>query len=172
MGDVTMRFLSLLSVRKSAWITCLAVLIVAVKQGTSVLAEATDEVPFKGILQAVETVDVSQFPIGVVTGSGSGYATHLGHYSVTYEFVVNVVTLTGTGTMHFVAANGDSLFVELAESAVFPTEEPGVIAGDVTWTIVGGTGRFVGATGELIESVVLNTFTGERSSTLDGFIVK
>jgi hypothetical protein len=38
------------------------------------------------------------------------------------------------------------------------------------WTIVGGTGRFEGATGEFIEDAVLNIVTGVRTSTLDGDI--
>jgi hypothetical protein len=172
MGDVTMRFLSVPSFANATLIVRLALLIVAVQQGTTCVAEAHEEVPFKGTLQAIETVDVSQFPIGVVTGSGSGYATHLGAYTVTYEFVVNVVTLTGDGTMHFVAANGDSFFAEVTGATGSPTEDPDVIGGPIVWTIVDGTGRFAGATGEFIEDSLLNLVTGVRTSTLDGFIIK
>jgi hypothetical protein len=167
-----MRLVSLQALLKAIWTMRLVFLIVALQQGTSCVAVATEEVPFKGTLQAIETVDVSQFPIGIVEGSGSGYATHLGHYTVTYEFVVNVVTLTGTGTMHFVAANGDSLFAEATEAAGSPTEDPDVIGGPIVWTILDGTGRFAGATGEFIEDSLLNLVTGVRTSTLDGIINK
>jgi hypothetical protein len=150
----------------------LACLIVAVQQATSSLAQAQQEVPFKGRLHAVETVDASQFPTGFIEGSGSGRATHLGRYTVTYVFVVDLIALTGTGTFHFVAANGDSLFAEVTGGGVSPTEDPDVIAGALVWTIVDGTGRFDGATGEFVEDIVLNTVTGVRRSTLDGTIVK
>jgi hypothetical protein len=167
-----MRFRSVSPLANVTWTIRLTVLIVAVQQATSCVAEAAEEVPFKGTLQAVETVDVSQFPIGIVTGSGSGYATHLGDYTVTYEFVVNVETLTGDGTMHFVAANGDSLVAEVTGASGSPTEDPDVIGGPIVWTIVDGTGRFAGATGEFIEDSLLNLVTGVRTSTFDGFIIK
>ena len=167
-----MRLVSLQTFGKAIRAVGLALLIVAVQQGTSCVVKAAEEVPFQGTLQAVETVDVSQFPIGIVEGSGSGYATHLGNYTVTYEFVVNVLTLTGDGTMHFVAANGDSLVAEVTGASGSPTEDPDVIGGPIVWTIVDGTGRFAGATGEFIEDSLLNLVTGVRTSTLDGFVIK
>ena len=165
-----MRFLSLQSFHNATWTMRLAFLIVAIQQGTSPSAEAKDEVPLKGTIQAVESNDV-QFPTLFVGGSGSGNATHLGHYTVTYEFEVDIPTLTGIGTFHFIAANGDSLFTEVTGQA-FPTEDPDVLFGVVMHTIVSGTGRFDGATGEFIEEVLLNAVTGVRSGSLQGTIIK
>jgi hypothetical protein len=85
-------------------------------------AAAEKEVPFRGSIQAVETFDV-QFPTLFSHGSGTGQATHLGRFAVTYEFEVNIPTATGTGPAHFVAANGDSLFTEVSGLGN-PTDDP------------------------------------------------
>src|SRR6185436_9936064 len=47
-------------------------------------AAAGKPVPFHGSIQGVE-IGVFQFPKGFVDGSGSGRATHLGRFTVTYE---------------------------------------------------------------------------------------
>jgi hypothetical protein len=169
-GDVTMRLVSVHAFSNATWTVRLAFLIVAVQQGTASLAEAKDDVPIKGTIQAVESSDV-QFPTLFVEGSGSGNATHLGHYTVTYEFEVDIPTLTGIGTFHFIAANGDSLFTDVTGQA-FPTDDPDVLFGVTMHTVVGGTGRFDGATGEFIEIVLVNAVTGVRSGSLDGTINK
>ena len=85
-------------------------------------AAADKEVPFKGSIQAVET-HVVQFPTLFVDASGSGNATHLGRFTVTYEFEVDLLTLAGIGSAHFIAANGDSLFTEVTGQGT-PTETP------------------------------------------------
>jgi hypothetical protein len=45
-----------------------------------------------------------------VTGTDTGEATHLGHFSAVYEDEVDSATATGTGTFTLTAANGDKLF--------------------------------------------------------------
>src|SRR5687767_9164264 len=104
-----MRFLSLPPLPKVTWTMCLAFLIALVQQGMSPapsLAKGNKGVPIKGTLQAVESFDF-QFATLFVDGSGSGNATHLGRYTVTYEWEVDLQTLVGIGTFHFIAANGD-----------------------------------------------------------------
>ena len=167
-----MRFLSLPTFPKATWTMRLASSIAVVQQGMfpARMRSAKKGVPFKGTIQAVESNDF-QFPTLFVDGSGSGKATHLGHYTVTYEFEVDIPTLTGIGSFHFIAANGDSLLTEVTGQA-FPTEDPDVLLGVTTHSIVGGTGRFDGATGEFIEMVLLNTVTGVRSGLLVGTIIK
>ena len=163
-----MRFLSLPSFPKATWTMRLAFLIMAVQQGTSCFAEAKEEVPIKGSIEAVESNDV-QFPTLFVDGSGSGNATHLGHYTVTYEFEVYIPTLTGSGTAHFIAANGDSLFTDVTGQAT-PTENPDVLFIVETYTIGGGTGNFDGASGEFTVVRLLNTVTSVTHGLLDGVI--
>src|SRR5688500_15053978 len=88
-------------------------------------ASAQHPVPFKGTLESIETTvavfppDVP-FPTLLVEGSGSGHATHLGAYTVTFTFEVNLDDFTATGSYEFVSANGDSLFTEVVGQGTVP----------------------------------------------------
>ena len=96
-------------------------------------------------------------PSLLVQGSGDGTATQLGRFTMTYTAVADLATPTATGTFTFTAASGDRLLVTFVGNAA-DTVEPGVVSFTETLTIVGGTGRFVGATG---------TFTMRRIATID-----
>jgi hypothetical protein len=128
------------------------------------------QVPFKGSLQAVETYEVD-FPTLYVDASGSGNATHLGRYTVSYEVAVDIPTGHGSASAQFVAANGDTLLAEEGSGQATPTETPNVIMIEEDYTITGGTGRFAGATGSFTVLRVLNQVTGVTSGTIDGNIV-
>ena len=89
--------------------------------------------------------------------NGAGTATHLGEFSYSEENAVNVTQGTGAGTIHWIAANGDT--IDTTFTAVGgPTDAaplcPGL--GDTILkitemhTITGGTGRFAGARGTFI----------------------
>ena len=82
-------------------------------------AAAQQGVPFHGTIQERET-DVITFPTLSVDGSGTGIATLLG------RFTVNLVDGSGSGSFHFIAANGDSIFTEDHGQAE-PTDTPGVL---------------------------------------------
>ena len=131
-------------------------------------AAAEKQVPFRGSIQAVETFDV-QFPTLFAHGSGTGRATHLGRFAVTYEFEINIPAATGTGPAHFVAANGDSLFTEVTGQAN-PTGDPDFSFIVETHTITGGTGRFAGATGSFTVERLISLATGITSGSFDGTI--
>jgi hypothetical protein len=133
------------------------------------LAAADKEIPFRGSIQAVQTFNV-QFPTLFVEGSGSGNATHLGRYTMTLEFHVNLLTLAGGGFADFIAANGDSLFTEFTGQAS-PTGNPDALSIVQAHTITGGTGRFAGATGTFTLERLLNTVTKISSGSFDGTIV-
>jgi hypothetical protein len=81
--------------------------------------------------------------------TGQGQATHLGlftWYSLEEVYIVNFpphVDVTGTFTM--TAADGDLLCGEYTTSGDLNAAGELIIVG--TFTIPGGTGRFVGATG-------------------------
>ena len=133
-------------------------------------AGAGKEKPFWGFIQAVET-SVVQFPSLFVDGSGSGKATHLGRFTMTYELEVNLLTLPfqtiGSGV--FTAANGDMLFMDITGLGT-PTE-PGVNSIVEIHTITGGTGRFAGATGSFIRSYSLDLITGITCGSFEGTVV-
>ena len=132
-------------------------------------AAAEKQVPFRGSIQAVETYD-AQFPALFVDSSGTGKATHLGRFTVTSEFTVNLMSLAGSGNAHFIAANGDSLLTDLTGQAN-PTGDPDVLSIVETYTITAGTGRFAGATGSFTVERLLNTVTGVTSGSFEGTIV-
>ena len=133
-------------------------------------ASARKPLPLNGSIEALETYQVSG-PTMFVTATGSGEATHLGRYTVTYEVQVDLPTGTGTGlSARYVAANGDSLFAEGSGQAT-PTEDPSVFVVVETYTITGGTGRFIDATGSFTETRRVNIETGVTSGTIDGNIM-
>lgn len=122
-----------------------------------------------GSLQAVETNQVA-FPLLHVGGTGSGHATHLGRFTITYQATVYLPTSSATETAHLVAANGDSLFAE-GTGQGDPTVAPGMSQIVEQYTITGGTGRFAGASGSFTVERLLNRATGVSSGTIAGEIV-
>src|SRR5205823_7232068 len=85
-------------------------------------AVASEQVPFRGSLAAVQSGEV----IGgflIVEGSGTGRATELGRFAVTFHEEVDLSTGIGTGTFTFVAANGDTLSSSFIGNAT-PTPDP------------------------------------------------
>jgi hypothetical protein len=98
-------------------------------------AAAETQVPFKGTFQGNDTV-ISP----TITTAATGIGTHVGQLSLS-----DVFTLTsGTGTGHWIAANGDSIDTTYVVSVIF-----GDVFVTITeiHTITGGTGRFSGAQG-------------------------
>lgn len=135
-------------------------------------AVAESPVPFKGTIESIETTIAAfppdvPFPTLFVEGSGSGHATHLGAYTVTFTFEVNLDTFAATGSYEFVAANGDSLFTEVVGQGTVPDEE-GISFLTTTHTITGGTGRFAGAGGSFTEESVLNVITHVKFGSFEG----
>ena len=131
-------------------------------------AAAGKPVPFHGSIQGIEIADV-QFPRLFVDGSGSGRATHLGRFTVTYEVVVDFLTHETFGSYLFTAANGDSLATDITGLGT-PTENPDVHSIVEVHTITGGTGRFAGATGSFIKTSLLNLVTSVNSGSFNGTI--
>ena len=127
------------------------------------------EKQLRGSILSVETGDV-QFPTLFVDGSGTGQATHLGQFTYTYVFEVDLPTGIGVGTAEFTAANGDRLFTEVAGS-LGPKTSPGFNHVVEEQTIVGGTGRFAGASGSFTLDRLINLTTEVSVGTVDGTIV-
>jgi hypothetical protein len=128
------------------------------------------ELSIKGTMQAVETLDFTTPPIMTSTASGLGNATHLGQYTLSFEVEVNLETIAGTGTAHFVAANGDSLYA-VGTGQATPTNEPNVFKVVENYTITGGTGRFAGASGNITTDRIVDLNTGITSGTISGNIM-
>jgi hypothetical protein len=135
----------------------------------SVPAAAEKQVPFRGSLQGRET-DVVQPPATLlVDGNGTGIATHLGQFTVTWEATVNLENISGIGTYAFTAANGDSIFATVVGQAEL-VEPPDVFRVREINTITGGTGRFAGVKGSFHVERLVNLTTGFTSGSFDGTI--
>ena len=103
-------------------------------------AAAQTKVPFKGSFQGNDTIAAP-----TITTSGTGNASLVGKVSLT-----NTLTLTsqsgGTGTGHWVAANGDTIDTTFVASGL-PSDDFLIVT--EVHTITGGTGRFAGAQGTM-----------------------
>ena len=119
-------------------------------------AAAQKQVPFKGTIQGQDTDKGFTSPgMFLVETNGTGIGTLLGQFSFTQEVTVSFANFTDTGSAHWIAANGDSIYTTVAGSAV-----PGPVVFKITeiHTITGGTGRFAGAQG---------SFTVERTHNVE-----
>jgi len=136
-------------------------------------AAAADKlVPFKGSLHATETIVTppGSPPVSFVAdGSGGGIATHLGQFTLTWEFTVIIANGTGSGPVRFTAANGDEIFATAAGTSE-PTSTPGVFHISEVETITGGTGRFANARGTFFVDRLTDLNTGLTSGSFNGTI--
>ena len=157
--------------KKIVGVTSIALLLLIILASTVFAAPAAAErqLLFKGTLQAVET-HVVTFPTFSMDLTGSGNATQLGLFTMSFQGEVFIPTSSGTGTGTFVAADGSSLYADGWGQGT-PTENPGIISIVEMWTITGGTGRFAGATGNFTVERVVNPATGVSSGTIIGNIL-
>ena len=132
-------------------------------------AKPDKELPFRGTIQGVEIATV-EFPLLFVDATGSGEASHLGRFTLTYELEVDLLTLPfeTSGSAVFTAANGDSLFTDIVGLG---TPDGDFVSVVEAHTITGGTGRFEGASGSFIRTYLLNLVTGSTSGSFDGTII-
>jgi hypothetical protein len=123
--------------RSNIYLPMAALILAAV---LAVPAAAQQQVPHKGTFLGNDT---DTAPTTIAT-TGTGMGTHLGQFSFTQEVTVNFANFTETGSAHWIAANGDSIYTTVVGSAV-----PGPVVFKITeiHTITGGTGRFAGAQG-------------------------
>ena len=141
------------------WFSVLAAFLAALSLSGPALA-AGQQVPFKGRSSGAVTVTDSSYPFVTLRVVGEGEATHLGHFTLTAQAVIDV-SLPGApaaGSWTLTAANGDQLFVTFVAYGIDPTHGHG------DFTIVGGTGRFQGATGEYTQLITFSDPEGTQPS--------
>jgi hypothetical protein len=131
---------------------------------------AQRQVPFQGAIQGLDSDTGMPSPTTLlVATSGTGIAIHIGQFSFTQETTVDLVEATDTGSAHWVAANGDSIYTTIAGSGG-PTDTPDVISITEVHTITGGTGRFAGAKGSFTVERLANVATFFTSGSFHGTI--
>lgn len=108
-----------------------------------------------------------EFPGHFISGfdTGSGIGTYLGSYTYEATFCVGPQSpLSPQGEGTFVSADGAKIFIEF-QNLISPSNDPTTINLAGPQTIVGGTGRFEGASGDQQCEFTLNLVTNE----VDGF---
>jgi hypothetical protein len=134
----------------------IAALVLTATLAVPAAAEENQQVPFKGAFQGQDTVPCAAQALPLCT-TATGTGTHLGQFKFTQGLTLNSPT-TGTGSAHWVAANGDSIDTTSVVSADFSTRPLGYITVTEMHRITSGTGRFTGAQG---------SFTMERTHIVE-----
>jgi hypothetical protein len=114
------------------------------------------------------TPPVVTFPILRQEDTGSCQFSRLGRATVHASRVVNLVTGTQVADITFTAANGDIL--RTTAVGAISSSGPTSFRFTGTNTIVGGTGRFTSATGELQAIGVVDLATSNASTSYEGWI--
>jgi hypothetical protein len=151
-----------------ASLAAVAVALVALT-GVAAPASAGTQVPFNGRVQGAETSTLIDATHLSVTRENTGNATHLGRFTAVEHFVVDLTTLSATGTEVFTAANGDTVTADTFGQATPILGTPNLSLEEFV-TITGGTGRFAGATGSTTGQRVLNGTTGSSAGSFEGTI--
>ena len=155
------------TIRTSIYLPMAAMLLATTLAGS--VAAADKLVPFRGSLQAQEVIGEGDPGTFVANGSGGGIANHLGRFTLTWNFMVKLADGTGTGPVHFIAANGDEIFMT-GSGISWPADTPGVFHIQEIQIITGGTGRFAGAKGTFIVERLTDLNTGLTSGSFHGTI--
>jgi hypothetical protein len=121
---------------------------------------AEQQAPFKGRSSGVVSA-VGFDPVAGIAYTRverQGQATHLGRFTVTGDVAVDVATGNARGTWTLTAANGDMLFLTMEGNGIDPTHGAG------TFTVVGGTSRFQGASGSYEQIITFAVPLGTSDS--------
>ena len=126
-------------------------------------------IPFQGTMQSMENYS-NISPTMFVTATGSGDATQIGRFAVSYKSEWNLVDLSATETAYFVTPEGNSFQAKAVGQAI-EDRTPGMYNVIAIYTITGGMGRFEGASGTFTLKRLVSRTTGATSSTFEGTIL-
>jgi hypothetical protein len=155
--------------KKNFLFATISVLLMIVLASTAFVTLAAGEKQFqlKGSLEASETHNVN-FPINNINLTGTGQATHVGRYTYHMQAELHIPTFTATQTATLTAADGSTLILEGTGQAVVDDHFAWVTE---TLDIIGGTGRFAGAIGNVIIERVVDRSNQLSSGAINGTIV-
>ena len=128
-------------------------------------ATAGEFVPFKGVLEGTVTRSDPPPPLEVVV-TGAGIATQVGLFSV--KIPHTVTPPIGNGFYYFVAANGDTLTASF--DGVSKAADPGFLYIVERAKIIGGSGRFAGASGSFVVERLYDIAGGTTAGSFAGTI--
>lgn len=135
-------------------------------------AFATHSTPFNGSGSGTFT-DTSPTTVLII---GTGYYDHLGLTNLRFPSTITGQAacggFTATEQDTYTGANGDSVF-QTVHDTICPTSTPNAFTLTGSFTITGGTGRFVSATGSgtvhasiTFTSATAGTFSGTQTGTI------
>ena len=139
------------------------------RRATPQVTTNVTRLPISGTIQSNETY-VTVFPTMSVTASGTGDATQLGQFTVSYHLEISLLDLSAIESAHFIGTNGDSLSAEAVGQAA-ENRTPGMLNLVDIYTITSGTGRFTGASGTITLNRLVSLTTGAAASTFEGYIL-
>lgn len=150
----------------------LVMMLINVMAGMAIAAPSQKEMLLKGSWDATESVGVNGSK-QYANGNASGEAGQLGRYTAQFNTVVQNDE-NGVGTANenisFTTSKGDTLYAQ-GVGLEASTETPGVNRILESYTVTGGTGRFLGATGSFTVVRFLNVSTGISTGVIQGSIV-
>ncbi len=151
--------------------TIVALLLLTVLASTTFAAPAAGErqLLLKGSVETAETGNVVP-PTLFVNATGAGNATQLGLFTISSRAEVTLPVLSSTTSATLIAADGSTLLGK-GNGQGTVTAPPFIVSIMENYTIIGGTGRFEGASGSFTVKRVLNRATGISSGTINGIIV-
>lgn len=153
----------------SSTITLLLVIVLA---STTFAAPAAGDrqLLLKGSLDATE-IHVVTPPTMLVDGTASGTATQLGAFTMSFQGQVYLPTLfAASESATLVSADGASIYTEGSGQGTL-TGTPGIVSVVETYTITRGTGRFAGASGNILVKRLVDRATLASSGTIEGTIL-
>ena len=158
--------------------TGIAALLLLILATTAFAAPAGKATPFKGSWDSSEIPTFFPAPppdaiTMYVDLDAWGNATHLGEYTAKFEATVDVAECgcSEGDTIHFIAANGDSLYGVGSAVGVPVPGKPGFNEVTHALAITGGTGRFIDASGSFTVIRLVNRATGMSYGSFEGTIV-
>jgi hypothetical protein len=142
----------------------------ALREPTQTQAQGGNALPFKGSFTRSSTAEPCPPPPAfTINATATGNATHVG--SFTARSVDNVTGTSAIGTWDFTSSDGDQLLSE-TEGVENAFEPPNVSRVTLRARIVGGTGRFAGASGQFTmqfaEAIDFAACSGEGQGTFEG----
>ena len=141
----------------------------AAPQVAGVDAQGGTHLPFSGSLTGGTSATFVPPTTLEVTSDLEGTANELGRFTASGLEVVDTTTATSTGNLTFVAANGDELFTRTVGREIGFTP-PNISMIQQEATIIGGTGRFAGASGTFtIDFVQVIDFSAGTASLTGSF---
>ena len=134
--------------------------------------------PFRADVAGADRIgDVSTCPAGALVryvSNGEGVALHLGPVELAVSHCVWPDSPTtghfGSGTITLTAPNGDTLILSQTGTYAFDAFPPTTSTIVLSWSVVGGTGRFADATGSGVGNGLSDIAAGTTHTVLTGSI--